>query len=106
MIASGRDILNLPPLSSTCAYDESTYKVLVGAISFLLRAFFLVQEGKELMGHQPIAPQTRMQRVEKGFGHAVNIATSAAGLVGTAKTLWHAGSAIARVAGPIVGALL
>ena len=57
------------------------------------------------MGHQPIATQTNFQRLEKGMGHAVNIATAAAGLVGTAKTLWGAGSAIARVAGPAMLAL-
>ena len=57
------------------------------------------------MGHQPIASATRYQRMEKGLGHAVNMATAAAGLVGTAKTLWHAGSTIARVAGPAMMAL-
>ena len=57
------------------------------------------------MGHQPIASATRFQRIEKGMGHAVNMATTAAGLVGTAKTLWHAGSAAARVVGPMMAAL-
>ena len=57
------------------------------------------------MGHQPIASATRYQRLEKGSGHAANMATTAAGLVGTAKTLWHAGSAIARFAGPAMLAL-
>ena len=57
------------------------------------------------MGHQPIASQTKMQRLEKGMGHAASLATSAAGLVGTAKTLWGAGSALARVAGPAMMAL-
>ena len=56
------------------------------------------------MGHQPIASATRFQRMEKGLGHAVNAATTAAGLVGTVKTLWHAGSAAARVAGPLMAA--
>ena len=106
-MASGSESLKRPPDESTSAYELSTYNVLVGAIMLcLVQPIFLVQEGKRLMGHQPIASQTRMQRIEKGVGGAVNIATNAAGLVGTARTLWHAGSAFARVAGPMVGALL
>ena len=57
------------------------------------------------MGHQPIASQTPFQRLEKGLGHAVNMATGLAGLVGTAKTLYGAGRAIAGVAGPAMLAL-
>ena len=60
---------------------------------------------RKAVGHQPIASATRFQRIEKGMGHAVNMATTAAGLVGTAKTLWHAGSAAARIAGPMMAAL-
>ena len=57
------------------------------------------------MGHQAIASQTRFHRFEKGLGHAANVATTAAGLIGTAKTLWGAGRAIAGVAGPVMAAL-
>ena len=46
-----------------------------------------------------------MHRIGKGVGGAVNIATTAAGLVGTAKTLLGAGQAIARVAGPAMALL-
>ena len=60
---------------------------------------------RKAMGHQPIASQTNFQRMEKGVGHAINAATTAAGLIGTVKTLWHAGSAAARVIGPAMAAL-
>ena len=82
-------------------------------MSFILTTDFCVRLGatliflcvKKAMGHQPIASATRFQRMEKGMGHAVNVATTAAGLVGTAKTLWSAGSAFARFAGPAMMAL-
>ena len=57
------------------------------------------------MGHQAIASQTPFQRMEKGLGHAVNMATGLAGILGTAKTLYGAGRAIASVAGPAMLAL-
>ena len=57
------------------------------------------------MGHQAIASQTKLQRLEKGLGHAVSVATSAAGLIGTVRTLVGAGRAVAGVAAPIMGAL-
>ena len=60
---------------------------------------------RKAMGHLPIASQTNFQRMEKGFGHAVHAATAAAGIIGTVKTLWHAGSAAARVIGPAMAAL-
>ena len=74
------------------------FGVRVGALLFSVAM-------KKVMGHQPIASATRFQRMEKGLGHAVNVATTAAGLVGTVKTLWSAGSAVARVAGPVMAAL-
>ena len=43
--------------------------------------------------------------MEKGLGHAVNMATGLAGILGTAKTLYGAGRAIASVAGPAMLAL-
>ena len=80
-------------------------------MSFLMPSNFCLRVGAMIllavlqMGHQPIASATRFQRMEKGLGHAVNMATTAAGLVGTAKTLWTAGSAVVRVAGPVMAAL-
>ena len=57
------------------------------------------------MGHHPIANQTRFHRFEKGLGHAASIATTTAGLIGTARTLWGAGRAIAGAAAPVMAAL-
>ena len=57
------------------------------------------------MGHQAVATQTRLHRFEKGLGHAANIAHGTAAIIGTARTLYGAGRALAGVVGPAMAAL-